>query len=81
MGSAHFRLLWLRFYRRQDMRTLIRELEATFGFFGGTPREVLFDQHPEHLLPDAEGLRALAGLSPQYRGGPNVRLRFVPSPR
>jgi transposase len=41
---GYSRLLWLRFYPRQDMRTLIRGLEAAFGFFGGVPREILFDQ-------------------------------------
>ena len=65
------RLLWLRFYRRQDMRTLIRGLEAAFGFFGGVPREVLFDQmrsvivrdlRPEggRLIENAEFLRFCA---------------------
>ncbi|HKK28701.1 MAG TPA: IS21 family transposase [Gemmatimonadota bacterium] len=46
------RLLWLRFYRRQDMRTLIRKLEAAFGFFGGVPREVLFDPMKSVILRD-----------------------------
>lgn len=41
---GYSRLLWLRFYPRQDMRTLIRGLETAFRFFGGVPRELLFDQ-------------------------------------
>jgi transposase len=41
---GYSRLLWLHFYPREDMRTLMRGLEAAFGFFGGVPRELLFDQ-------------------------------------
>jgi transposase len=41
---GYSRLLWLGFSARQDMRTLISGLEAAFGFFGGVPRELLFDQ-------------------------------------
>ena len=36
------RLLWLSFFRRQDMRTLFIGLEQAFSFFGGVPRELLF---------------------------------------
>lgn len=41
---GYSRLLWLRFYPRQDMRTLQLGLEEAFGFFGGVPTELLFDQ-------------------------------------
>ncbi|MGH7445842.1 MAG: IS21 family transposase [Longimicrobiales bacterium] len=41
---GYSRVLWLRFYRRQDMRTLITGLEDAFTFFGGVPQELLFDQ-------------------------------------
>jgi transposase len=41
---GYSRLLWVRFYARQDMRTLFLGLEAAFRFFGGVPREILFDQ-------------------------------------
>ncbi|MGE4085196.1 MAG: IS21 family transposase [Vicinamibacterales bacterium] len=41
---GYSRLLWCRFYRRQDMRTLIDGLEAAFLAFGGVPQELLFDQ-------------------------------------
>ena len=41
---AYSRLLWVRFYARQDMRTLMAGLEEAFAFFGGVPREILFDQ-------------------------------------
>lgn len=41
---GYSRLLWMTFYRRQDMRTLFRGLESAFLFFGGVTEEVLFDQ-------------------------------------
>lgn len=41
---GYSRLLWCRFYRRQDMRTLIDGLEEAFLAFGGVPQERLFDQ-------------------------------------
>jgi transposase len=41
---GYSRLLWLRFFTRQDMRTLYDGLEMAFAFFGGVPRELLFDQ-------------------------------------
>lgn len=41
---GYSRLLWCRFYPRQDMRTLVSGLEEAFGYFGGVPQELLFDQ-------------------------------------
>jgi transposase len=41
---GYSRLLWCRFYARQDMATLIDGLEAAFVAFGGVPQELLFDQ-------------------------------------
>jgi transposase len=41
---GYSRVLWCRFYRRQDMRTLVSGLEEAFQYFGGVPRELLFDQ-------------------------------------
>src|SRR5438477_8844931 len=41
---GYSRLLWCRFYVRQDMRTLIEGLEDAFRYFGGVPQELLFDQ-------------------------------------
>ena len=52
---GYSRLLWLRFYRRQDMPTLLRGLEAAFGFFGGVPRELLFDQMKSVIVRDLRG--------------------------
>jgi transposase len=41
---GYSRVLWLRFYKRQDMRTLLLGLEDAFAYFGGVPQELLFDQ-------------------------------------
>jgi transposase len=41
---GYSRLLWCRFYPRQDMRTLVSGLEDAFRYFGGVPQELLFDQ-------------------------------------
>jgi len=41
---GYSRLLWVQFYARQTMRTLMTGLEAAFAFCGGVPRELLFDQ-------------------------------------
>jgi transposase len=41
---GYSRLLWLGFSARQDMRALMGGLEEAFRFFGGVPRELLFDQ-------------------------------------
>jgi transposase len=55
---GHSRLLWMRFYERQDMRTLFGGLEEAFAFFGGVPKELLFDQMRSVITKD---LRMLGG--------------------
>ena len=49
---SHSRLLWLWFYRRQTMAVLIEGLESAFRWFGGVPRELLFDQMRAVVLSD-----------------------------
>jgi transposase len=49
---GYSRLLWVRFFARQDMRTLFEGLEQAFAFFGGVPREILFDQMRSVVLAD-----------------------------
>jgi len=68
---GYSRLLWLRFYPRQDMPTLFLGLEAAFTAFGGVPAELLFDQLRAVVLRDLrlEG-RALT-TNPEFR-------RFAP---
>lgn len=55
---GYSRLLWLRFYPKQDMRTLFSGLEEALHFFGGVPRELLFDQMKAVITKD---LRLLGG--------------------
>jgi transposase len=52
---AYSRLLWLQFYRRQDMESLMRGLEAAFAYFGGVPKELLFDQMRAVVNDDQRG--------------------------
>ncbi len=65
---GYSRLLWVRFYRRKDMRSLFDGLEGAFQSFGGVTREILFDQmrsvitadgrlSGEKLITNAEFLR------------------------
>jgi transposase len=49
---GYSRLLWLRFYARQDMRTLFAGLEEAFAFFGGVTQELLFDQMKTVITKD-----------------------------
>jgi transposase len=49
---GYSRLLWLRFYARQTMATVIDGLEAAFTYFGGVPAELLFDQMKSVIVAD-----------------------------
>lgn len=49
---GYSRLLWVRFFDRQDSRTLFTGLEQAFAFFGGVPREILFDQMRSVVVAD-----------------------------
>ena len=49
---GYSRMLWLKFYPRADMRVLISGLEEAFAFFGGVPRELLFDQMASVITDD-----------------------------
>ena len=50
---AYSRLLWLKFYPRQTLATLIAGLEEAFAYLGGVPTELLFDQLKAVVLEDA----------------------------
>jgi transposase len=50
---AFSRLLWLKFYPRQTLTTLLAGLEEAFAYLGGVPRELLFDQLKAVILDDA----------------------------
>ncbi|HKW00702.1 MAG TPA: IS21 family transposase [Vicinamibacterales bacterium] len=65
---GYSRLLWCRFYVRQDMRTLIDGLEDAFRYFGGVPQELLFDQMKAVITRDLRlqggRARAQSGVAP-----------------
>lgn len=65
---GYSRHMYVQFSERQDMRALFSGLEAAFSFFGGVPKELLFDQmksvitedlrdQGERLVENAEFLR------------------------
>lgn len=58
---GYSRLLWLKFYPRQTLATVIAGLEDAFAYFGGVPTELLFDQMKAVVVEDqrAEGGRLL----------------------
>jgi transposase len=49
---GYSRLLWVQFYRRQTMATVIHGLETAFAYLGGVPRELLFDQLKAVIIDD-----------------------------
>jgi transposase len=49
---GYSRLLWVRFYPRQDLLTLQLGLTECFRAWGGVPRELLFDQMKSVLTRD-----------------------------
>jgi transposase len=55
---AFSRLLWIRFFPRQDLATLVHGLEACFQAWGGSPHELLCDQ-----------LRSVVTRDERLRGG------------
>ena len=46
------RVLWLQFFSRQRMQEVFEGLEEAFTFFGGVPRELLFDQMKAVVIRD-----------------------------
>ncbi len=49
---GYSRLLWLQYYPRQTMQTVMRGLEEAFSYCGGVPRELLFDQMKAVIIDD-----------------------------
>lgn len=49
---GYSRLLWLTFYPRQTLGILMAGLETAFRYFGGVPRELLFDQLKAVIIDD-----------------------------
>ena len=49
---GYSRLLWLKFYPRQTLATVISGIEEAFAYLGGVPDELLFDQMKAVILDD-----------------------------
>ena len=49
---GYSRLLWLKFYPRQTLATVIAGLEEAFAYLGGVPTELLFDQMKAVIVED-----------------------------
>ena len=49
---GYSRLMWVQYYRRKTMRNVFDGLERAFAFFGGVPRELLFDQMKAVITKD-----------------------------
>jgi transposase len=49
---GYSRLMWVRFFARQTMAVVMDGLEQAFRFFGGVPRELLFDQMKAVITDD-----------------------------
>jgi transposase len=60
---GYSRLLWCRFYPRQDMATLIDGLEEAFGYLGGVPQELLFDQMHDLFAVPFDEIGSIVGLA------------------
>ena len=63
---GYSRLLWLRFYRQQTMAVLTEGLESAFGWFGGVPRELLFDQMRSVVVSDGRAERDELVLNAEF---------------
>jgi transposase len=60
------RLLWLRFFPRQTMLTLMRGLEEAFAYFGGVAHELLFDQMKAVIIDDARSTGGKLYENPEF---------------
>jgi transposase len=49
------RFMWVGFFARQTMENLMRGIEAAFAYFGGVPKELLFDQMRAVIVDDQRG--------------------------
>ncbi len=63
---GYSRLLWLRFYPRQNMQALFAGLESAFAAFGGVPQELLFDQMRSVVIGDDRLSRGALVLNAEF---------------
>lgn len=63
---GYSRLLWLKFYPRQTLATVIAGLEEAFSYFGGVPAELLFDQMKAVILDDQRAVGGKLLENPEF---------------
>jgi transposase len=63
---GYSRLLWLRFFPRKTMRTLMAGLEEAFAYFGGVTAELLFDQMKGVILDDQRAVGGKLFENPEF---------------
>jgi transposase len=63
---GYSRLLWLRFYPRQTMQTVMAGLEEAFASFGGVPHECLFDQLKAVVVEDERPAGGKLVANPEF---------------
>jgi transposase len=63
---GYSRLLWLQFYARQTMATVIEALEGAFTYLGGVPRELLFDQMRSVIVDDQRAVGGRVLENPEF---------------
>ena len=63
---GYSRYMWLRYYERQTMAVVMRGLEAAFGYFGGVPSELLFDQMRAVIVEDGRPSGGRLAENPEF---------------
>ena len=63
---GHSRLMWLEYYVTQTMATVMTGLERAFGFFGGVPAELLFDQLKAVVTTDGRTVGGTLVLNEEF---------------
>lgn len=63
---GYSRLLWLKFYPRQTMLPLMRGIEEALTYFGGVPRELLFDQLKAVIVEDQRPQQGKLYENPEF---------------
>ena len=63
---GYSRYMWLQYYERQTMTVVMRGLEAAFGYFGGVPSELLFDQMKAVIVEDGRPSGGRLAENPEF---------------
>jgi len=81
VALGYSRLLWLKFYPRQTMATVISGREEAFAYFGGVPAEILFDKMKAVIIDDRRAGGGKLLENPEFlRFGAHWRFRIRPTP-